>query len=364
MPQILNVRQKSDNFRLLLDKTMEQASKSDLHYRLTNEEWLLAWDQLKPSEVKVLYYLRTLHPWGDKDMEVGVTELAKELKFNKSTVSRALKKLDITGWIDLDIRTATIKLQTKSSTCVPVLSTDNGLPTDNGVVSGAQLLPTDNAVDRQTTPLIATQHLASETPIEQASQIPLNSLNLNRLHTPTESVCSSTSVSLDQDVDPIPETLDPSVPKSGFSDSGCEPQAIEKEPTPPPSILQSAKKLGVNVDDRQLLKAAQQFPDHVEDAIAALEEKIARVQSPTRFLVRAIKEGWQPEAPRVNITPGFGEWVREGRKRYLVRASQRVDGILKVLMACDEWIPYDLLQTLSWDEIAARFSRQGPCHVL
>ena len=128
------------------------------HYRLTCDEWLRACTELKPAEMKVLYYLRTLDPWGDKNLEIGVTDIAKVLKCNKGTVSRALKALDASGWIDLEINTATVKLHTKNSSSVRVLSVDNGLLQDNTVVSGSQPLSTDNFDDRQTTPTISRQH--------------------------------------------------------------------------------------------------------------------------------------------------------------------------------------------------------------
>ena len=163
--------------------------KSARHYRLTNDEWLRACTELKPAEMKVLYYLRTLDPWGDKNLEIGVTDVAKILKCNKGTVSRALKALDAGDWINLEINTATVKLHTKNSSSVRVLSVDNGFPSDNGVASGSQSLSTDNFDDRQTTPLISRQHSASETKAEQGVQIALNSLNLITPTTP--SVCVS-----------------------------------------------------------------------------------------------------------------------------------------------------------------------------
>lgn len=334
----------------------------NVHYRITKDEWLLAWDELKPAEVKLLYYLRTTDPWGDKSLDAGVTELAKTLKYNKGTVSRALKKLARTGWISLEITTASVKLHTKSSTSAPVFPVGNPLSAGNGVVSGSQVLSTDNGDDRQTTATISRQHLTSETQTEQGSQIALNSLNLNKLTTHVEPECGGVSVSMNEEARPDSKVPDRSMAKSEKSETVSKPVSIEKDTTAAANILQPAKKLGVNIDDRQLRQAVKQWPERVEDAIAALEEKISHIKSPTRFLVRAISEGWQPEAPRVKRTPGFGAWVREGRKRALVVASQRVDGILKVLMACDQWVPYDLLQTLSWDEIAARFSRQDPCH--
>lgn len=376
MTHLPDGRQKSSNFRLpsarvstlliadpatsTTDQSLEsqvlrsarhyQDNANTVHYRITRDEWLLAWDELKPAEVKLLYYLRTSDPWGDKDLEAGVTALAKILKFNKSTVSRALKTLDRTGWITLEISTASVKLHTKSSTEVPVLSTDNG------VASGSASLPTDNGADRQTTARIATQHLASETQEEQGSQIALNSLKLNRLTTHLEPECGGMSVSMNEEARSDIKVPDRSMASSEKSKLVDEPKPIEKDLNSAADILQPAKKLGVNIEDRQLRQVSKQWPQRVEDAIAALEEKANHVQSPTRFLVHAIKDGWQPEAPRTNKAPeGFGTWFREGRARCLMVASQRMDGVHKIFMACDQWIPYDLLKTLSWDEIAARF---------
>lgn len=72
-------------------------------YTLTNQEWARACTELKPAELKVLYYLRTLDPFGDRPLNLGVRELAAALNCNPGTVSRALKALDKKGWIDPDV---------------------------------------------------------------------------------------------------------------------------------------------------------------------------------------------------------------------------------------------------------------------
>jgi hypothetical protein len=50
---------------------------ASLYYQLTSEEWLRACKELKPSEKEVLYYLRTLDPFGEKDLDIGVREMAR-----------------------------------------------------------------------------------------------------------------------------------------------------------------------------------------------------------------------------------------------------------------------------------------------
>ncbi|MEM6424224.1 MAG: MarR family transcriptional regulator [Cyanobacteria bacterium P01_D01_bin.128] len=119
----------------------------NLHYRLTLEEWLKACRELRPSEKDILYYLRTLDPFGDNPIDIKVREIARELKVSPSTVSRALKALDAKGWIDLEITSATVKLHT-SQPVEKVLSLCNGVaptqhPDGNSV---EKVLPHDNSV--------------------------------------------------------------------------------------------------------------------------------------------------------------------------------------------------------------------------
>jgi DNA-binding MarR family transcriptional regulator len=59
-------------------------------YPLQNDEWLQACKELKPAELKLLYHLRTNTPFGDRSVELGVTEIALLLGMSKSTVSEGL----------------------------------------------------------------------------------------------------------------------------------------------------------------------------------------------------------------------------------------------------------------------------------
>ena len=122
-------------------------------YALQNDEWLLAWSELKPAEVQVLYYLRTLDPFGDKEIELGVTQLSRLLGLAKSTVSKALKALSQLGWIDLEPIKVKIKLRSRSgspkSTLFPVRNSvshsepqfpagNSSLSEETGISSGEQ----------------------------------------------------------------------------------------------------------------------------------------------------------------------------------------------------------------------------------
>lgn len=79
--------------------TTAEIQTSELYYPLTCSEWLDAVRRLKPAERDVLYYLRTIDPFG-KGMDIGVRELAGVLGYNPGTVSKALKVLHDKEYID------------------------------------------------------------------------------------------------------------------------------------------------------------------------------------------------------------------------------------------------------------------------
>lgn len=84
-----------------------------LHYRLTADEWLTLCNSLKPAELKVLIYLRTLNPFHDRELEIGVRDLATQLGLSPSAVSRALKHLQAQGYIDLELIAVRLKVKSK-----------------------------------------------------------------------------------------------------------------------------------------------------------------------------------------------------------------------------------------------------------
>lgn len=133
-----------------------------IFYQLTNEEWIQAVHELKPRERDVLYYIRTLDPFGDRQIEIGVRDVSRILGCDPATVSRALKVLDQRGYIDLEL----INVQ------VNVLSTYNTLSPHNSVVSRSRSLSPHNSDDRHTTPTIATQRSQSEPPTQPDFQNP------------------------------------------------------------------------------------------------------------------------------------------------------------------------------------------------
>ena len=83
-------------------------------YPLETNEWLEASEELKLSELRVLYYLRTLDPFGQHPVKFRVIDLAESLKCSKGTISKAIQKLGTLGYINLEIVEAIATLTTKS----------------------------------------------------------------------------------------------------------------------------------------------------------------------------------------------------------------------------------------------------------
>ena len=97
-----------------------------LHYRLTHEEWLQAVHELSASQKDVLFYIRTLDPFGDRDLDLGVREVARELHCSASTVSRALTVLKEKGYIDMTVVRVRVRIR-RSPPDAAVLRQDNSV---------------------------------------------------------------------------------------------------------------------------------------------------------------------------------------------------------------------------------------------
>ena len=149
-------------------------------YQLEPDEWLTVCKELKPAELKVLYRLRTLDPFGQHPIKFRVVDLARDLDMNKGTVSRAVQKLAELGYINLEIVEAIATLTTKSKR----LSTDNSVvhrqqsPINIGCLQTTRL-STDNLNDRYTTSAIATQPESIETSSGQSTD--LSKINIDQL---------------------------------------------------------------------------------------------------------------------------------------------------------------------------------------
>ncbi|MBF2018460.1 MAG: MarR family transcriptional regulator [Rivularia sp. T60_A2020_040] len=131
-------------------------------YPLQHEEFLSACHHLTPAQLMVLYFLRTLDPYGD-GVEVSVSEIARRLsteskEVHRSTVSRALKALDEKGFIDLELLKVKVKVSSRGLHCCDETTM---VPTDNSVASPQQARSSRNKRDHDATSVIMTQHARS-----------------------------------------------------------------------------------------------------------------------------------------------------------------------------------------------------------
>jgi len=194
-------------------------------YPLQHDEWLRACRELTPAQRDVLYFVRTLDPYGDS-LDISIAEIARQLSTDKrtvhrSTVSRALKELDANGFIDMELLMVKLNIKAKGIHCwdseaytLPfgnasgvqeaslratqeasetlVLPTDNKrdhdatvLPTDNERDHDATVLPTDNERDHDATSVITTQQARSLRNKREPQASPnhdSNSLRLNKTY--------------------------------------------------------------------------------------------------------------------------------------------------------------------------------------
>ncbi|MEM9008973.1 MAG: hypothetical protein AAGE59_36375, partial [Cyanobacteria bacterium P01_F01_bin.86] len=331
--------------------------RSGRHYRLTNDEWLKAVKELKPRERDVLYYLRTLDPWGDKDLEIGVREIAAALECSPGTVSKALKVLDQKNWIDLEIIAAKVKLRTdKPEPDPPELSYSKDVfPTGNSVASRKQMFPTENDRFPEETFVSSGKRSEAEIHIQQGLQIALNSLKQSIPTTPN--VCVNENQKSNAENPGIrTEIGNNGRLTSQCENAGCPNEAISSEQDiyTPPILLAAKKKFAINLSDRHLRTALERWPERLEVAISCLEEKEATVRHPTRFLQQALEHEWQPEAQaKEKASDDFQEWFQEARQRGLVVGSQRIEGTLMVYTVDEKCIPFTQLRQLSWEALTA-----------
>ena len=131
---------------------MTQAKKiQGKFYPLKKEEWLDSINQLTHSELKVLYYVRSLDPYNN-GINLTPAQIARDLstektKVHRSTVGRALKTLDRKGFINMELLQVRIKVSPKGF----LSETEEEVTTENDVVA------TQQGCD-QATQCAATQH--------------------------------------------------------------------------------------------------------------------------------------------------------------------------------------------------------------
>ncbi|AKG24877.1 MarR family transcriptional regulator [Calothrix sp. 336/3] len=111
--------------------------KAPLFYQLTNEEWVETVKDLTGAEIKVLYYLRSLDPFGDRELDCSVTQIAIKLGLSKGAVSKALKRLDQMGLIAVELVRVKVRIKTGNNNVTE-------FPKENSVSYRKRKLPIGN----------------------------------------------------------------------------------------------------------------------------------------------------------------------------------------------------------------------------
>jgi len=144
-------------------KAEQKTKRTAPFYPLTRSEWVETVKDLTGAEIKVLYYVRSIDPFGDRNLEYSVTAIASELGLSKGAVSKAIKSLDAKGLIDIEIVKVKIRIKSDKSNVAsfpignsvshsePEFPTGNpGFPEETEVSSSEQPFPIGN--DRQPEP--------------------------------------------------------------------------------------------------------------------------------------------------------------------------------------------------------------------
>lgn len=139
-------------------------------YPLQHEEWLRACRELTPSQRDVLYFIRTLDPHNN-GIKVTAAEIARQLstpdkKVHRQTISRALKELDVKGFVDLELVEVQVKIKPKGYWCDETPGCDE----TPSVIATHQGGSPDTTVDRHAPDAIATHQTEAESPVQAESE--------------------------------------------------------------------------------------------------------------------------------------------------------------------------------------------------
>lgn len=245
---------------------------SGAYYKLTNEEWLLVWDELRPAELKILYYLRTLDPFGDRNLEIGVRELGRRLGMSHSTVSRGLKVLDAKGYIDMDLISVNVKVRS--------LGISSAEPLGNGVVSGGTTgasrhhsRSSDTTCDREAPPSL--NEAGAETPDPEASQ----PFSTEGDFVPEQTLKNTVKQNSGATPTPAPEPL------NGKGNS----EILALIPNQAGVPLNAAL---VSVIQKVCKKHPHEAQERVSNAISAYLEQRDTVMNPQAFISAALQRGF------------------------------------------------------------------------
>jgi len=260
-----------------------------LYYPLTSDEWLDVVKRLRkfPAAKDVLYYIRTLDPFGDRLIEIKVRELARTLGYDPSTISRALKFLDHEKYIDLDLISVRVRVRSKVRN---ILSSQNVAHTQQ-CCTHATALHTRNSV-------VHTQHLNDDSDLEPA---PGASSGNGKCTNNKEQTLKENNKQTKQE--PTPHPVDPDIDREGF---GTGRQVGREADLTRLLELINAAGIRTNKTLQQTLarlnnkQGAAAALRAVENALSALQEQQAQgtVRNPGGFLNAALRGNFTANAAK------------------------------------------------------------------
>ena len=172
---------------------MPQTKIQGKFYPLKSEEWLDSINQLTHSELKILYYVRSLDPYNN-GIDITPAQIARDLsteknKMHRSTVGRALKSLDKKGFINMELIKVRIKVNPRGFLAEPepkpepkpepnpeakndVVATQPCCDHATNVVTTQHRVQPRNTECAHTTQSAATQQSKAETQSEQKLENP------------------------------------------------------------------------------------------------------------------------------------------------------------------------------------------------
>lgn len=110
-----------------MSKPQQQAKvKTPLHLRLTPEDWEECCKMLNPAEIKVFIWIRASDPYGDRELKFSCSKLGEKLGLHKSSVSRALKSLDVKGLIEIDFEDVRVTQKVSNRRLTLLCKEENG----------------------------------------------------------------------------------------------------------------------------------------------------------------------------------------------------------------------------------------------
>ncbi len=145
-------------------------------YPLQHSEWVKICKSLTKSQISILYYLRSLDPYGN-GIRIRATKIAEDLGISKRAVNAAIAVLEEKGYINLEDIEYSVKVSARGCLC-DTLSTvtkvrrefptwEEDFPPENGISHLGTEIPT---WEQKFPPENGISHLQPETLVKQESQ--------------------------------------------------------------------------------------------------------------------------------------------------------------------------------------------------